>query len=177
MTDYTFYFFSLAICLMLAYSLYTAFSPEKVTYESEIMNRQERDLYDIMNANMQGSNKLPNTVKEGLAEPRGYFEPVSDRMKFRTKGDQKSDEELLALTLSRSETDLEDEIYQIELEKITNSAIYDLGEGLDDSILKKQKTKGKQAYKNSRVSFDDIKEDYLLDNDEDHEPWWACNED
>lgn len=132
--------------------------------------KETREVEKIKNSKFNADRKLPSTILEGFEDDS---EPVSDYMNFREKGDKFTDEELLHMTLARSKMRLEDEISDIELSNIHKNAIEDLDSTcLDDAIYMKQKTKGKNAYRNSRVSFDQVKEDYELDFAEDNEPWW-----
>ena len=161
-----FYVWVLASCLLLA--LYTAWALSS----DFTVQRQEYDLQKIMNDKPQGPiNKLAKISLEGYEE-KDDSEPLSDRTNFREKKEKYTDEDLLLLTLSRSSTPIEDEVYDIELSDLMETAAKGGEDCLDDAILNKQKTRGKNAYSNTRVSFDDIREDYLLDHVEDHEPWW-----
>jgi hypothetical protein len=112
---------------------------------------------------------MPENVQETPVD-----EPVSDRLKKITKGQLHAytDDELLALNLARSKTDdIQDAISEMD---IKNAMTFD--DDLNSDIFKKQKQAGLNAYRGSRVLFDQVKEDYML-NIEDTTPWWAQSAD
>jgi len=170
MQDILFYGCVIVACVLLA--LYTA----GALSSDFTVQRQEYDLQKIMNDKPRGPiNKLAKITLEGFDE-KDDSEPLSDRTNFREKKEKYTDDDLLLLTLSRSNTPIEDEVYDMEFSSLMNTAANGGEDCLDDAILNKQKTRGRNAYSNTRVSFDDIREDYLLDNLEDHEPWWLSDD-
>jgi len=170
MRDIVFYSLTAVACLLISGLTIWALSSDFT------VQRQEYDLQKIMNDRPRGpTNKLAKIELEGFDE-KDDSEPLSDRTNFREKKEKYTDEDLLLLTLSRSSTPIEDEVYDMEFSDIMSTAAAGSGECLDDAILNKQKTRGKNAYSNTRVSFDDIREDYLLDTLEDNEPWWLSED-
>lgn len=148
--------FSILVLAVIAYFKWP-FARENFSEERRVMNKPP----------VFQHKQVMNTL-EGLSP-----EPLSDRMKFRQKNNNYSDEDLLILTLSRTNTPVEDEIANMEIDALTNSAILGEGDSLDDEIMRKQKKSGKSARRNTRAMLENIKEDYAMDFVEDNEPWWT----